>query len=118
MRKTKILFIIWAILVIVIVGLLTTMDLFWKIKNEKYHELEEKIVESATKYITDQVILEENEKIILDVLQLIEDGYLDSLDVENDTCSGYVIIENKGTYEYSPFITCSHYTTLDYDKNK
>ena len=34
MRKTKILFIIWAILVIVIVGLLTTMGFILENKNE------------------------------------------------------------------------------------
>lgn len=118
MKKTKILFIIWGILVIVIVGLLTTMGFILQNKNKKYQDLEEKLVESATEYITDKIILEEKEIITLNTEQLIEEGYLDSLEVENDTCSGYVIIENKGTYEYSPFITCSHYTTLDYDKNK
>lgn len=118
MKKTKVLFIIWGILVVIIVGLLTTMGFILQHKNEKYYELEEKLIESATEYITDKIILEEKEMLILDTEQLIEEGYLDALEVENDTCSGYIIIENNSSYEYSPFITCSHYTTLDYAKNK
>ena len=118
MKKTTVLFIIWGILVIIIVGLLTTMGFILKSKTKKYHALEEQLIQSATNYVSDHMILNEEEVIVIDAKQLIDEEYLESLDVSDDSCLGYVIVENKGSYEYSSFITCSSYTTHDYDKNK
>ena len=48
--------------------------------------------------------------------KLIEDNYLSTNMVGEDTCEGYVIIEKtfKGI-EYYPYIKCEEYTTVDYE---
>lgn len=116
MKKTKILFIIWAILVVIIIGLLTTMGFILNHKYEEYHELEQKLVESATLYARDYAFFEEDPDIVVQTDQLIELDYLDELKTENDVCRGYVIIHYDGVYEYEPFIHCEEYATKGYQE--
>ena len=117
MKKTKILFALWAILVVIIIILLTVLGFVLENRYEKYKELEDKLVESAVEYAHSEILLEEGEFIVT-TEKLIELGFLDSLEVDDDSCSGYVIITNDGTYEYAPYITCKGYTTRDFKENK
>ena len=117
MKKTKLLFIIWAIIVLIIIVLLTALGFILESRYEKYKELEDKLVSSATEYAHSEILLEEGEFIVT-TEELIELGYLDSLEVEDDTCSGYVVITNDGTYEYDSYITCKGYTTRNFEENK
>lgn len=118
MKKTKILFIIWAIIVIIIVGLLTTMGFILKNRTIKYEKLESKLVESAEKYAYDKALLDEGEEMKITSEELILLKYLDSLEIDKDSCKGYVIIKNDGGYKYEPFISCHVYTTMNYEENK
>ena len=117
MKKTKILFIIWAIIVLIIIGLLTALGFILENRYEKYKELEDKLVSSAKEYAHSEILLEEGE-IIVTTEELIEQEYLDSLEVDDDVCQGYVVITNDGTYEYAPYITCKGYTTRNFLENK
>ena len=117
MKKTKVLFAIWAIIVLIIIGLLTALGFILEDKYGKYKEIENKLVDSATEYAHSEILLEEGEFIVT-TEELIELGYLDSLDVNDDICSGYVVITNDGTYKYDPYITCQAYTTRDFEENK
>lgn len=116
MKKTKILFVIWAILVVIIIGLLTTMGFILNSKYEKYHEFEQKMIESATLYAQDHAFFEEDPEFVVTSDQLIELNYLDELSTDDDVCEGYVIIHNDAVYEYEPFIRCNEYTTKNYQE--
>lgn len=117
MKKTKILFVIWAIIVLIIIGLLTTLGFILKFKNEKYHDLEEQLVESANLYAHNELLLEEKE-FVVSTDELIEKKYLESSKVSDDVCSGYVIITNDGKFHYDAYIKCSKYTTKGFIENK
>ena len=60
----------------------------------------------------------EDSYVIVTSLELVELGYLDELKLEDDECSGYVIIRNEEVKEYEAYITCQAYTTKDYGENK
>ena len=115
MKKTKVLFVIWGVLVLIIIGLLTTMGFILKNRYEKYEEFEVKLVSSAKEYAHNELLLEEK-KVRVTTEELIEKGYLDSLEVGEDVCQGYVIITNDGTYEYDPYIKCNDYKTRGFEE--
>ncbi len=117
MKKTKILFIIWAIIVLILICLLTALGFILENKYEKYRVLEDKLVNSAKEYAHSEILLDEGE-VTVTTEELIELEYLDSLEVDDDVCQGYVVITNNGTYEYTPYITCKDYTTRNFSENK
>lgn len=119
MKKTKILFAIWAVIVVIIIALLTVMGFILDNRYEKYQALEEKLETSAREYAEDNILLsEEDGEYIVTSLELIEAGYLDNLEVDDNVCTGYVIVQNDGVYQYEAYITCRQYTTKNYDEKK
>ena len=120
MKKTKVLFAIWAIIVVVIIVLLTVMGLILKDRAEKYGELEAEMVDSVKNYAKDNSIFDDNlNEALIEGKILIESGYLDSLEVNKDICEGYVIVRNtNNSYLYEPFIKCDKYTTDGYLEEK
>ena len=64
MKKTKILFAIWAIIVVIIIALLTALGFILDNRYEKYRTLEEKLETSAREYAMDNVLLN-NDKIVI-----------------------------------------------------
>lgn len=119
MKKTKVLFALWAILVIIIMVLLTVMGFVLKNRSEKYGELESKLLDSATEFALDRVLFDSDDaEFIVTSEELIKLGYLDSLEMEEDSCSGYVVIKNNGAYQYESYITCDNYTTHNYTEKK
>ena len=114
MKKTKILFAIWAIIVVIIIALLTALGFILDNRYEKYRTLEEKLETSAREYAMDNVLLnEEDGEYIVTSEELIEAGYLDNLEVDDNVCTGYVVV-----YQYEAYITCRQYTTKNYDEKK
>ena len=93
MKKTKILFAIWAIIVVIIIALLTALGFILDNRYEKYRTLEEKLETSAREYAMDNVLLnEEDGEYIVTSEELIEAGYLDNLEVDDNVCTGYVVV--------------------------
>ena len=119
MKKTKILFAIWAVIVVIIIALLTVMGFILDNRYEKYQALEEKLETSAREYAEDNILLsEEGGEYIVTSLELIEAGYLDNLEVDDNVCTGYVVVQNDGAYQYEAYISCKQYTTKNYDEKK
>ncbi len=118
MKKTKILFIIWGVLVVVILGLLTTLGFMLKKTNKEYRYLEDTLKVSGEKYSSDNFIYPpEGEKIIISKDTLIKEGYLEKLEYNNDVCDGYVEVSKNNVALYKAFIKCNKYTTKGYKKN-
>ena len=119
MKKTKILFAIWAIIVVIIIALLTALGFILDNRYEKYRTLEEKLETSAREYAEDNVLLDEDDgEYIVTSLELIKAGYLDNLEIDDNVCTGYVVIQNDGAYQYEAYISCKQYTTKNYEDKK
>ena len=116
MKKTKVLFAVWAVIVLVIVALLTTLGFMLKNIQEDYRVLEEKMLEGASEYAHKYALLSESDEMVVTSDELIELGYLDSLELEDDVCVGYVVIHINDTYQYDVYITCNEYTTRGYQE--
>ena len=114
MKKTKILFAIWAIIVLIIIGLLTALGFILKNRYEKYHDLEEKLIQVANEYAYDHLFLEEGEQKYVDAQELVDAKYLDTLEVDDDVCTGYVVIDRENVYLIEAYISCDDYTTDSY----
>lgn len=117
MKKTKILFAIWAIVVLIIIILLTVMGFVLESRYEKYKRFEEQVLMSANDYAHSELLLEEKETVV-SIEELVELEYLDSLEVDGDVCSGYVIITNDGNFQYDAYIKCGEYKTRGFRENK
>lgn len=115
MKKTKILFAIWAIIVVIVIGLLTALGFILNNRYEKYKVLEDKLLESAKEYAHKELLLEEAREVVVTSDELIEEEYLDNLDVEDDVCEGYVVIINEDPYQYEAYISCEYYKTSGYN---
>lgn len=119
MKKTKILFAIWAVIVVIIIALLTVMGFILDNRYEKYQALEEKLETSAREYAEDNILLsEEDGEYIVTSLELIKAGYLDNLEIDDNVCTGYVVIQNDGAYQYEAYISCKQYITKNYEDKK
>ncbi len=117
MKKTKGLFIAWAIIVIIIVILLTVLGFLLKSKNGEYEKLETKITDSAKRYVDNKFLYpEDDEKLKVTSKELIEATFLDELKIKNDVCTGYVVVSKDGVYKYKAYIKCKNYTTKGYEK--
>ena len=117
MKKTKILFAIWGVVVVIVIGLLTTLGFILKNRTETYRVLEEKIIDSAKDYAYYHVFFDpEDSEVTVTSEELIELGFLDNLEVNDDVCTGYVVIKNENVKEYEGYITCGKYTTKGYQE--
>ncbi len=116
MKKAKLLFIIWGVIVVIIVGLFTAMGFILESKAKDYEKYENKMVEAAKDYVFDNILLESDDELIIKLNELIEGSYIDTNTVNNDVCEGYVIIKSNGDISYQAFIKCKNYQTLNYRK--
>ena len=119
MKKSNALFVVWGIIVIVLVGLLTTMGFMLKGKNEKYELVEKRLKEAASSYADHNFLYpEDGEKLKILTKDLVSSGLLkqDELKVDKDVCTGYIILHKDVFCEYDVFIKCNNYTTKGYKK--
>lgn len=107
--------IIWVVIAIGLVGTLTFIGLQFQESVKEYRTYESDIIESAQIYMeVTGMDLDVSESLKLDIDKLIEDKYLDSNEVGEDTCTGHVTV--KKTFdglEYIPYIKCKEYETKD-----
>lgn len=119
MKKNNLLFVIWGVIVVILVALLTTMGFMLKGKNEDYEKIEKRLKEAASSYVDHNFLYPEgDEKLKILSKDLIDNGFLkyEELKVNNDVCTGYVILSKDMVYEYDVFIKCNNYTTKGYKK--
>lgn len=118
MVNMKRLSIVWGITMLIIFGSLTAFGFFYKSKTSKYKELEEYLVKSESKYVNDFFLFPKGKDILkTSKAELIEKGYLESLEVDGETCDGYVMVQDTGTtFKYKAYIKCDNYVTKDYEE--
>ena len=115
MKKMKIAYIIWGILVVIIIGLLTFLGFMYQKKLEPYKELEFNLKEAAEKYVELEFLYpEDGEKLIIKSEDMIQKEIMDELSYKNESCNGYVELSYNGVYNYKSFIKCDNYETKGY----
>ena len=84
--------------------------------NRKYKALESDMKEQANAYIIrNKVDLSNGESIKFDDNILEKAGFLKTMQVENDKCTGYVDVKRKTSgYDFKAYIKCTNYTTEGY----
>ena len=119
MKKTDRLFKIWGVLVVMIIGLLTTLGFMLKNMNKEYLTLEEKLQVSAEKYTSDKFMYpDEGQTIRVTKKELIGANYLDELKKGKDYCDGYVEVKTEKIVKYKSYIKCNNYETDGYENKK
>lgn len=119
MKKSNILFVIWGVIVVILVGLLTVLGFMLKGKNEKYEKIEDRLIKATSSYVDYNFLYPEgNEKVKILSKDLIENEFLklEELKTDDDTCTGYVMLKKDVVYEYKAYIKCKNYTTKGYQK--
>lgn len=109
--------IIWVIMALTLVGTLTYIGFKFEEQVKDYQILENDIIESAQIYIEiNDIKLDYGESIKVKTSKLIEEKCLKSTEVDEDECTGYVVIKkNLKELEYNAYIKCDNYTTIDYE---
>lgn len=106
--------IIWTIVLLLVVGGMTTFGFYLKSHNVD-NIMEDSLVKQAEKYmgLYPGLFPQKGKTFRLDADELKQDGY--DAGLESD-CRGYVIISNGNMgFEYKAYIKCPNYTTEGYE---
>lgn len=108
--------IVWGVILICIVLLLTIFGVFYKRKSSDYKKLEEKIVNASEKYVESKFLYPDaNQTVKITYEELKENGFIDTLQKDNEPCNGYSILSYDGhVYHYEGYIKCPNYTSKNY----
>ena len=110
--------IIWGIILFAIVALLTTFGFVYKNKTKVYKDLESKIIKAEKIYVDEKFLYpDKGDTLKTSADELMENGYLDNLEISGKPCKGYAIVEMDNTvYEYKGYVSCDKYKTSGYEK--
>ena len=118
MKQMRRLSIVWGILLVMIVGLLTTFGILFNKKNKLYKDMEDDLEAAAKKYV-DQSFLypKDGKQLKITYTTLKDNGFIDKLEVNKKACDGYVTIKNNElVYKYKGYLKCPEYQTENYKK--
>ena len=108
--------IIWTIIAVILVGGLTYIGFNIKKQNKPYTDLEINLEKLAVSLVGEKPsIINETNKLTIEDFE--NNSYEINMNVGNDKCDGYVIVEKKlSFYKYSAYISCNNYVTNGYNK--
>lgn len=115
MKKMRLAYIVWGIIVAMIIGLLTYLGFVYQKKLEPYKELEFNLKESAEKYVELEFLYPEEGQILeIKLEDIIKSGIIKELKYNDEACDGYVKLTYNGVYNYESYIKCPNYQTKNY----
>ena len=104
----------WIFFVVTLLGCFLYIGFFKNKEYKPYYDLEGSLKESASIYMTTNAFeLSNGDSMKVDIKDLVDSGFADTLSVKDDKCEGYVLISkdnNKVTYK--TYLTCAKYKTL------
>lgn len=116
MNKLRTSWIIWGIVMFAIVTLLFCFGLIFTNKNKVYKEQESKLVETTKMYVESSTWYPKaGESLKVDINELIENGLIENVVVNDDSCKGYIKVINNGIIEYKAYLKCKNYKTHGYE---
>lgn len=110
--------VVWGGFLVVLVVLLTAFGFLYKNKSSEYKKLEERLVDTAKKYVDAKFLYpDENKSVKINYSEMKDAGFGEELKKDNDVCDGYVLVQSNGTvFTYKGYVSCPNYTTKDYEK--
>ena len=108
----------WIFLMVVLLSALLFFGYAYIDSISGYQSLEADMVEAGDFYLNiNNIELSVGESIRLESKQLIEAKTINSMEVEDDKCEGYVEIKkNISNYDYKAYIKCNEHTTEGYEE--
>lgn len=117
LRRMKIISIIWGMFLVTLFIVITAFALKFKNNSKKYLELANEFSKKAQKYVEDNNLYPEKDSILkISRNDLINNNYLEKLEIDDDKCDGFVIVNNKEIYEYKAYLKCDKYISAKYEK--
>ena len=120
-KKVQIIIKIWAVVFLIIIVLVIGSIINNNHVN-KYKEFEEIIANATyTYYNKEDLHASEGQPEKVDLIYLIDQGYIDNDEISSKKCTGFGYIydsEETGDYVTKGYINCKHYTTEGYTKIK
>lgn len=112
LKKMRLISIIWGTILFLIFAALTTFGILYKKQTQEYKDFEKKIEEISKNYVEEKNLYFEKEgKITLEELK--EENKIDSTEIKENECNGYVTINNM---DYKAYISCGKYKTRGFKK--
>ena len=59
--------------------------------------------------------MQENNPVVIPFSLLIDRGFLSSVVIDNENCTGYVVVTKKEKLEYNSYYNCASWTTIGYN---
>lgn len=117
LRRMKIISIIWGMFLVTLFIVITAFAFKFKNNSKKYLELANEFSKKAQKYVEDNNLYPEKDSILkISKNDLIDNNYLEKLEIDDDKCDGFVIVNNKEIYEYKAYLKCDKYISAKYEK--
>lgn len=117
LRRMKIISIIWGMFLVTLFIVITAFAFKFKNNSKKYLELANEFSKKAQKYVEDNNLYPEKDSILkISRNDLIDNNYLEKLEIDDDKCDGFVIVNNKEIYEYKAYLKCDKYISAKYEK--
>ncbi len=118
LKKMQMISVVWGLLLFLIVAGLTAIGIVYKKESKEYMNFESIIATASKDYIEKKGFYPENDSITIKTEELLEEKLIESLQVKEQECIGYVIVTNKdGKDTYKPYIKCGKYKTRGYKEN-
>ncbi len=106
-------YIAWGFLVVSIIGLLVFIGFETNKQISDYIHLENELEEAASIYVHNENVDLTGGEVKINIKKLKNKGYIDSISVGDDTCSGSVIVTNNHMKNsYNAQIKCKKYKSL------
>ncbi|MBQ6687290.1 MAG: hypothetical protein IJN03_02065 [Bacilli bacterium] len=115
MNKMRVIYIIWAGLVLALIIALTILGFGYQKSLKPYKDLEVKLTEAAKKYVELKFIYPETGEVLtIKSEDLVNENVLRDLSYNGDSCTGYVKLTYNGVYNYNSYVKCNNYETKGY----
>lgn len=103
----------WITIVFILTSSLLFIGYNFMKSEEEYKSLESDLIEASRVYVKNDINLAINEEVKIKTDKLLSKGYINSLEVNEDVCKGYVLVKREiNNYKYKAYIKCNNYETI------
>ena len=119
LKKMRMISSLWGLVLFGIVVVLTIFGFIYKKQSKIYQEFEQNVSDMAKDYMEKKGIYLENETFLISIQDLLEENFIESVEINENVCNGYIIATNKDSVDsFKTYIDCVKYKTRGYDKSK
>ncbi|MGM9834580.1 MAG: hypothetical protein ACI31M_02215 [Bacilli bacterium] len=116
-KKMKTISIMWGMVIFALLVVIVSFSLVYKSKINKYEKLTSEMIDVTKDFVEDNNLYPvEGTDIRIKLSELQSKNLIGELKVKKDTCDGFVIVKNDGSYKYEGYLKCKLYITKGYKK--